>query len=105
MIEELNDEILSLVKQKLEEHFKGSYDDIFGITAISPHPYKLYLSEDIEHIVKKHTTHEGIIFYISNEIDIISNSLIDSMYSSDIYKKLNNKDMVRFNVFNNKEIY
>lgn len=50
--------------------------------------------KDIEHIVKKHTANEDIIFYIPNEIDTILNSLIEGMYFSNIYKKLNNKDMI-----------
>jgi hypothetical protein len=59
-----------------------------------PYPEKLKLINDIKQIVKKYTTNKEIIFYIPEEIDILTNSLIDSMYYSNAFDKLKNKDMV-----------
>lgn len=97
MTSALIDEIHTLVEKKLKDHFQGSYDNVFGITAMmlgKPYPEKLKLINDIKQIVKKYTTNKEIIFYIPEEIDILTNSLIDSMYYSNAFDKLTNKDIV-----------
>tara|TARA_Y100000389_G_scaffold128108_1_gene125484 strand:+ start:883 stop:1272 length:390 start_codon:yes stop_codon:yes gene_type:complete len=101
MIEEINDEILNLVKQKLNKYFSynDNYDDIFGITAMrlgKQHPNYLDFFDDIEHIVKRHTFHNDIILNIPNEIQIVADSLIDSMVDSGIYKKLSKKNIIDY---------
>lgn len=97
MIEKINNEILCLIKHKLEEYF--SYEDIFGISVMKlgrQNPFYLNLLSEIKQIVIKHTSNNDILSNIPVEIEIAANTLVDGMVNSGIYEKLSKKDIKYF---------
>ena len=85
-------DILQKTLEELQLFFSGLNEDTYGKPGID----RLLLINKIKRIVKNYTSNEDILLYIPTEIENLTNTLIDSMFFTDIHSKIYNKDIVNF---------